>query len=166
MIASTYAEYKSLHLKIDSRRLARLVMTADCSVCGGACCYRMDIAMQHKQNSLSLSRVVIICLLTVTFIGLPSCLAQSLWTHLALSPRMMPFWLNIWRGAGLISVILGVCLPMFMLQIGGMIAGFSLGVLLFSKFMSQQQMENWLFNGRLMSRYTLLVKRLIRAIYK
>lgn len=106
--------------------------------------------------------LVINCLAAVLFIAIPGSMAKQLYVRLALSPRVLPLWLD----AGLPGFLLGFALPALLFQIIGMILGFCAGVFIVSRFVGKQQMCEWLFSRKEIWGYSKFVKRLIQAAYR
>ena len=97
------------------------------------------------------------CLLAVVFIAIPGSLAKQFYVHFALSPRVLPLWVD----AGLPGFIFGFALPTLLFQIIGMVLGFCAGVLIVSRFVGKQQMCEWLSGGKEIPGYSKVVKRLV-----
>lgn len=81
---------------------------------------------------------------------------------LALSPRVLPIWLE----AGLPGFIFGFAIPMLLFQILGMLIGFCTGVFIASRFVGKQQMYSWLLEGKPPPGYFRFVKRIVEVAYR
>ena len=116
--------------------------------------------MNQSQNSLK--TFLIACPLAVIFIAIPGALAKFLYMRFALSPRVLPLWLD----AGIPGFILGFGVPSMVCLIAGMIIGFCSGVFVASKFISAQEMRYWLLSGKQIPVFTKFASRIIDVVYR
>jgi len=109
-----------------------------------------------------LKKIFALCLLAVAFIAIPGWFVKMLFVRIALSPRVLPIWLD----AGVPGYIFGFALPTLLFQILGMVLGFSAGIFIFSRFVSKQQMLNWMLEGKGPRAFSTFVRRIVELAYK
>ena len=100
--------------------------------------------------------------LAAVFVGLPGGLARMLFLRFALSPHILPLWVD----AGVPGAVFGFALPMFVCQFGGMIIGFCIGIFVFSRFMHKEHLLYWLTEGKQMRGYTEFVQIVVALAYR